>query len=74
MRRVYCFLIALIALGPVAALSQELVVVRPTEIDDVLINPGIGFMTFQRFNGDKLNEGKKWTEGITTHRPSSTVA
>ncbi|MCK4293633.1 MAG: DUF4832 domain-containing protein [Planctomycetes bacterium] len=47
--------------GPV--LSQGWVVVRPKEIDDVLINPGIGFMTFQRFNGDDLNEGKGWTEG-----------
>jgi hypothetical protein len=44
--------------------SQETVVVRPREIDDVLVNPGIGFMTFQRFNGDKLNAGKKWTEGF----------
>ena len=33
------------------------------EIDDVLINPSIGFMTFQRFNGDQLNPGKSWTEG-----------
>jgi len=38
-------------------------VVRPQEIDDVLVNPGIGFMTFQRFNGDDLNAGKGWTEG-----------
>lgn len=52
-----------ILLWPMAALSQETVVVRPKEIDDVLVNPGIGFMTFQRFNGDKLNEGTKWTEG-----------
>ncbi len=37
--------------------------VRPTEIDDVLINPGIGFMTFQRFNGDDINKGVGWTEG-----------
>lgn len=44
-------------------LSQETVIVRPNEIDDVLTNPGIGFMTFQRFNGDKLNEAKRWTEG-----------
>ena len=29
-------------------------VVRPKEIDDVLNNPGIGFTTFQRFNGDTL--------------------
>ncbi len=45
------------------AISEETVTVRPGEIDDVLINPGIGFMTFQRFNGDELNAGLKWTEG-----------
>jgi len=44
-------------------LAQQTVIVRPREIDDVLVNPGIGFMTFQRFNGDRLNEGLKWTEG-----------
>ena len=42
--------------------AQE-VIVRPKEIDDVLVNPGIGFMTFQRFNGDELNQGLRWTEG-----------
>ena len=36
----------------------------PKEIFDVLNNPGIGFMTFQRFNGDELNQGKGWTEGF----------
>lgn len=46
------------------AYCQESIVVRPNEIDDVLINPGIGFMTFQRFNGDSLNEAKSWTEGF----------
>ncbi len=46
----------------VAACAQT-VIVRPQEIADVLVNPGMGFMTFQRFNGDKLNDGKKWTEG-----------
>lgn len=40
------------------------VVIRPVEIDDVLTNPGIGLMTFQRFNGDDLNEGSGWTEGF----------
>ena len=45
------------------ALAQD-VVVRPREIGDVLPNPGIGFMTFQRFNGDRLNEKHKWTEGL----------
>ena len=44
--------------------AQEIIRVIPKEINDVLINPGIGFMTFQRFNGDTLNEGSKWTEGL----------
>ena len=38
--------------------------VRPEETDEVLTNPGIGFTTFQRFNGDRLNQGLKWTEGF----------
>jgi len=46
-----------------AAQAQKTVIVRPKEIDDVLVNPGIGFITFQRFNGDELNQGLKWTEG-----------
>jgi len=44
--------------------AQETVIVRPREIDDVLVNPGIGFNTFQRFNGDTLNAGDGWTEGF----------
>ena len=43
--------------------TAEIVTVRPKESDEVLVNPGIGFTTFQRFNGDTLNEGLKWTEG-----------
>lgn len=39
-------------------------VVRPVELDEVLVNPGIGFQTFQRFNGDDLNPGSGWTEGF----------
>ncbi|MFC5407111.1 DUF4832 domain-containing protein [Cohnella soli] len=44
--------------------TSKIINARPTLIDDVLTNPGIGFMTFQRFNGDKLNEGTGWTEGF----------
>jgi hypothetical protein len=40
------------------------VIVKPAEIYVVLNNPGIGFTTFQRFNGDDLNEGMGWTEGL----------
>ncbi len=52
---------------PIDLSSQNIQVIRPKEIDSVLTNPGIGFMTFQRFNGDKLNplneNGVGWTEG-----------
>ena len=51
------------AICATVALAQQPQTIRPKEIDDVLVNPGIGFMTFQRFNGDALNEGLKWTEG-----------
>ena len=45
-------------------MNKRIRVIRPQLIDDVLVNPGIGFTTLQRFNGDALNEGKKWTEGL----------
>jgi len=44
--------------------GPEMVVVKPKPFDGVLVNPGIGFTTFQRFNGDTLNSGTKWTEGF----------
>ena len=44
--------------------AQETVTVRFRETDEVLTNPGMGFTTFQRFNGDKTNEGVGWTEGM----------
>jgi Domain of unknown function (DUF4832)/Beta-galactosidase len=36
--------------------------IRPVEIQDVLVNPGIGIQTFQRYNGDALNPGVEWSE------------
>jgi len=38
------------------------VIVRSREIHDVLINPGMGITTFQRFNGDAINLGRNWSE------------
>jgi hypothetical protein len=41
--------------GYLILLAQErpvTLIVKPVEIHDVLNNPGIGFTTFQRFNGD----------------------
>ena len=43
---------------------DDATIIKPKEINDVLSNPGIGFMTFQRFNGDDLNPGSGWTEGF----------
>jgi hypothetical protein len=63
MRFTPCLCLLAVLLGSLPVPAQETVTVRPKEIDDVLINPGIGFMTFQRFNGDNLNEAKRWTEG-----------
>jgi hypothetical protein len=61
------FILCLNFLGQMFLVAQEkstIVRVLPKEIDDVLINPGIGFTTFQRFNGDDLNAGSGWTEGL----------
>ena len=47
-------------------IDHGIFVARPKEIDAVLNNPGIGFTTFQRFNGDTLttlNNNQGWTEG-----------
>ena len=59
----------LLLLYPALIFSQipsGILVVRPREINDILNNPGIGFTTFQRFNGDTLttlNNNLEWTEG-----------
>ena len=47
MRIASCVAFVLMSAWPCVASSQETVVVRPEVIDDVLVNPGIGFMTFQ---------------------------
>lgn len=65
-----CLLFLLLNLSYVGAQEKpELIKVKPQEIDEVLTNPGIGFTTFQRFNGDALNpretnNGAGWTEGL----------
>jgi hypothetical protein len=64
MRTFFLTLVLLTIACGVAAEGQQTIIVRPKGIDDVLVNPGIGFMTFQRFNGDQLNPGTGWTEGF----------
>jgi len=59
----YAAILSLLTFSQAQAQQPELVIVRPKEIDDLLVNPGMGFTTFQRFNGDTLNFGMRWTEG-----------
>ena len=44
------------------AAAAQTVVVHPKLIHDVLVNPGMGIQTFQRFNGNALNSALKWSE------------
>src|SRR5579885_304344 len=44
------------------ASAAQTTVVRPAEIDDILVNPGMGIETFNRFAGQALNEGVTWSE------------
>ena len=53
-------LIAALALAPLA--WCQTVVIHPQRIHDVLVNPGMGIQTFQRYNGDPLNADVHWSE------------
>jgi len=50
---------ALICLAAPASFSQY-TIVKPKEIHDVLINPGMGFTTFHHFNKDHVGKGSDW--------------
>lgn len=53
---------------------KDTVVIRPVEIHDVLLNPGMGVQTFQRFNGDPLLRDMTWSEeGPTRSSPAPTA-
>src|SRR3981189_3455042 len=58
-----CFWVLLtLATGHQGIAQSNVVVVRPKEIHDVLVNPGMGITTFQRFNGQATNLPLKWSE------------
>ena len=61
-----------IAVGAGVAQPRARVIVRPVEIQEVLVNPGMGIQTFQRFNGDPLNPGLRWSEVGPTAKPEGT--
>jgi len=58
--RLLCILSFCLAVSP--ATAQDMVIVRPKAIDDVLVNPGMGIETFQRFNGQAVNAALGWSE------------
>jgi hypothetical protein len=67
----FCLLLSfVIALRGYA--QTDSVVIRPVEIHDVLVNPGMGITTFQRFNGQAINPPLKWSErGPVTQLPQA---
>ena len=61
---IYIVLLISNPFGLYSQIESGITVIRPVESEEVLVNPGIGFTTFQRFNGDDLNPGIGWTEGF----------
>ncbi len=55
MRKLVSSLLVLLCSSSPLVSGQEIVTIRPAEIDDVLVNPGIGFMTFHLPNGGPIN-------------------
>lgn len=56
-------LIPVVALyGWVAGGQSDWHVIRPAQIDDVLVNPGMGIQTFQRYRQQPINPGARWSE------------
>jgi hypothetical protein len=71
--KLFCLVAMALAVGlPQVNAQTKSVVVRPKEISDVLVNPGMGITTFQRFNGQALNPPLKWSEvGPVTKLPQA---
>jgi len=62
----------LIAMALVAAAAGQNVVVRPKMTDDLLVNPGMGIQTFQRFNRQAIYPGLRWSE-VGPEKPAADV-
>src|SRR5437763_16020268 len=62
---------ALLCVTVATAFAQKTVVVRPVEVDDLLVNPEMGIQTFQRSNGDPINLGSRWSEAGASVAPAS---
>ena len=49
----------------------EKIIIRPKEIHGVLVNPGMGITTFQRYHGDALNAGLNGLLAVTVSQQST---
>ena len=58
----YLWVLLILAIGVQGYAQTDTVVIRPVEIQDVLLNPGMGVTTFQRFNGQAINPHFTWSE------------
>ena len=74
LRRISLLMALLGSLFVSASAQTEMIVVRPEPSDDVLVNPGMGVTTFQRFNGQPLNQGLRWSEEGPTSKRSEASA
>lgn len=70
--RIFWLFVLSLAVSSTIAAQSETIVVRPEAIDVVLVNPGMGITTFQRFNGQPLNQGLRWSEEGPTKKQSGT--
>ncbi len=72
MKKYWCVGTLLILTIGIQGYAQTDTVIRPVEIQDVLVNPGMGITTFQRFNGQELNPPLTWSEsGPVTRLPQA---
>lgn len=56
----------IVAAFMIVSAFAEKIIIRPKEIHGVLVNPGMGITTFQRYNGEELNADLKWSEAGPT--------
>src|SRR5258708_12230650 len=74
LRRIFLLSAIAGAISLTAFGQNETVVIRPEPIDEVIVNPGMGITTFQRFNGQPLNQGLQWSEAGPTAKQSGDSA
>jgi hypothetical protein len=74
LRRISLLMALVVSLFVGASAQTEIIVVRPESSDEVLVNPGMGITTFQRFNGQPLNQGLRWSEEGPTAKQSKASA